>query len=184
MSSYVPPHLRGKTTTTATATAAAAAASLSKGTMASFTTSRPASRQAVQVPTDSVEEFPTLRVEKRGDQKEKKTAWSQSAGRNFAELARSWAVQQKEEEEERKRQAKERLTAEQQEREREKKERAYFRVVDPTKILYGSSHARKEAVYDLGGDQEEMVEEVYEEDPEPEQVIEDVSYRRSKHDLY
>lgn len=148
--------------------------------MASLTRSTEKRSHSKVVPT--TDEFPSLG--QVSQTQEKKSAWGQAANQRFSDLARSWGVQQKEEEEERKRLAKERITAEQQEREREKKDRAYFRIVDPTKILYGGTTNRTSVVYDIGGDQEDMVEEVYEEEPEPDQVIEDIPYRRSKHDLY
>ena len=150
--------------------------------MASLTRSTlPSSR--MKVPTVSDEEFPGLNTQRMESHAvHKKSAWAPSGGPHFAEMARSWGVQQKEEEEERKRLAKERVTSEQQQRERENKERSYFRIVDPTRILYGGR--KSEVTYDLGGDQDELVAEVYDDEPEPEQVVEDVSYRRSKHELY
>jgi hypothetical protein len=180
MSSYVPPHLRKKSPAPASAPASAPAPPLRQGTMASL--SRAKGPSPVPVPTDTKEEFPGLKGQNAQDQ-EKKSAWGQVAGKRFADLARSWGVQQKEEEEERKRLARERITAEQKEREREEKERAYFRIVDPTKVLYGGE-VRPQMVYDLGGDQDDLVAEVEEEESDLDEEVEDVVYRRSKHDLY
>lgn len=149
--------------------------------MASLTRSE--ARPSHPVTTTSIEDFPDLKGQVGRAPVDKKSAWGQAAGQRFADLARSWGVQQKEEEEERKRMAKERITAEQKEREREEKERAYFRIVDPTKVLYGGN-VRPQVVYDLGGDQDELVSEVEEDESDVDQEAEDVVYRRSKHDLY
>jgi hypothetical protein len=145
--------------------------------MASLTRSSPSQ---APVPTNSADEFPEVKSQVGRASGDKKSVWGQATGQRFSDLARSWGVQQKEEEEERKRLAKERITAEQKEREREEKERAYFRIVDPTKVLYGGK-APPQTVYDLGGDQDSLVAE---EEEESDVEAEDVVYRRSKHDLY
>jgi len=209
MSSYTPPHLRNRapsafafapSASAPSVSAPSASAVLRQGTMASLTRSdvRPASRAP-----PPIEAFPDLKrkeapIHSSQDKKgawgkdagawgKDAGAWGQTAGQRFSDLARSWGTQQKEEEEERKRLAKERITAEQKEREREEKERAYFRIVDPTKALYGgkilANKNRFKADDELGGDHDELAHEVYEEESESDQDAEDVSYRRSKHDL-
>ena len=201
MSSYTPPHLRNRAPSAFAPSVSAPSASapsassavLRQGTMASLTRSdvRPASRAP-----PPIEAFPDLKrkeapihpsQDKKGAWGKDAGAWGQAAGQRFSDLARSWGTQQKEEEEERKRLAKERITTEQKEREREEKERAYFRIVDPTKALYGrkilANKNRFKADDELGGDHDELAHEVYEEESESDQEAEDVSYRRSKHDL-
>jgi hypothetical protein len=99
------------------------------------------------LPSES--EFPSMVG--AGSKKNGSGAWGSE--KRFADLARSWGVQQKEEEEERKRLAKQKATEEMIRREREEKERTFYRVglARATQLIYRENREEDDGVYDLGG---------------------------------
>jgi hypothetical protein len=79
-------------------------------------------------------------------------AWGSE--KRFADLARSWGVQQKETEEERKRLMKQRVTEDMLRQEREEKDRAFYHIglAKATQLIYRDNRGDEEAgLYDLGG---------------------------------
>jgi len=186
MSTYIPPHLRNRSTP---APAPAPAPSpLSSSTMASFTKSRKPS----SVTAPQSHDFPSL---SKGESiREKKSVWSQSANKSFAELAHTWGVTQREQEEQERQMAKERMTKAQLKKEEKEKERSYYRVhmIDSTRLIYESQNSEKEyqdtqrhqAEYDV---EDEDMTATYENDNEEEDKREmdsDWNHRRHRNELY
>ena len=137
-------------------------------------------------------EFPTLGSSEAGSGS-KSGAWG--SGKRFADLARSWGVEQKEKEEENKRLAKQKATEERLRREQEEKERAFYRVglARATQLIYKGGRGDEDAgLYDLGGakpvEREIVVDDSDLYDPEEEEArrIEtgDWNSRKSRHDMY
>lgn len=182
MSRYVPPHLRGR--------------EAERGTEEKPV--RPVKNQP-RAPEEG--EFPTLGSSEAGGSSgssgssgSKSGAWG--SGKRFADLARSWGVEQKEKEEENKRLAKQKATEERLRREQEEKERAFYRVglARATQLIYRGGRGDEEdaGLYDLGGakpvEREIVVDDSDLYDPEEEDTrrIEtgDWNSRKSRHDLY
>lgn len=182
MSRYVPPQQRGGITSPPPA---------ASGLSASSGRGRPG-RGA----PPSQEEFPSLAPRAPSTS----SAWSASSSSRFADLARTWGIQQREQDEEKKRVAKQRMTEEALKREQDEKDRAFYRVglAQASQMIYrgSSGQAEEEASrYDLGGgkavvldDMDSDEEEMYA--PEEEERsgsgirVVDGEYRKSRHDLY
>jgi len=118
-------------------------------------------------------------------------AWGSE--KRFADLARSWGVQQKETEEERKRLMKQRVTEDMIRQEREEKDRAFYRIglAKATQLIYRDNHGDEEAgLYDLGGAKpvDKDVEALDDSDMyvPPEEETDDNwnAPRKSRYDLY
>ena len=181
MSRYVPPQQRGGITSPPPASSGLSASS-----------GRVASRR-VAPPVQ--EEFPSLAPRAPSTS----SAWSASSSSRFADLARTWGVQQREQEEEKKRLAKQRMTEEALKREQDEKDRAFYRVglAQASQMIYRGSSGQAEedaSRYDLGGGKAVVLDDMDSEEemyvPEEEERsgggirVVDGEYRKSRHDLY
>ncbi len=119
-----------------------------------------------------------------------------ASGKPFADLARSWGVEQKEKEEEQKRLTKQKATEERMRREQEEKERSFYRVdlARATQLIYRENQEEEEGLYDLGGAKPVEREELEDDEstmylPEEEAMKGDggcdwAPTRKSRYDLY
>lgn len=186
MSRYVPPQQRGGITSPPPASSGLSASS---GRVASRRFAPP-----VQ------EEFPSLAPQApRATTASATSAWSASSSSRFADLARTWGVQQREQEEEKKHLAKQRMTEEILKREQNEKDRAFYRVglAQASQMIYRGSSGQAEedaSRYDLGGGKAVVLDDMDSEEemyvPEEEERsgggirAVDGEYRKSRHDLY
>ena len=179
MSQYIPPHLRVKKNVQAVPT--------------QTVTNSHSKKNTVLPVSDS--DFPSLTPTKMNMNhvQSSKNTWNTNTGKRFSDMARSWAIEQKEEEEKQKHLAKEKQTEAKQRKEMEEKEKALYRVglVNTTRLINGIS-TNDDVKYNLGGDYDTLSDKddtfLYEDDDDvEEEVIDpdmDLNYRRNKNDLY
>lgn len=185
MSQYIPPHLRNRSSSVPSVSGPPLPPRGSS-TMASLTVTN---RSSVTSIPPVVSDFPSLAPSKTVNS----SPWSNGT-KSFADLARNWAAEQKEQEEKEKLQAKERMTQAQLEKEKEEKERTFYRVsaVNATRLIYGVPQNEKkgqknnryeEDEDDLGSTAEDDLS--YDDEEEDTRDADaDWNYRRHRNDLY
>lgn len=192
MSQYVPPHLRNRSSSSSVPSVSGPPLPSrgSSSTMASLTRSNTSSVSSRSAPPAG-SDFPALALPPKD--RNSSSPWSNGT-KSFADLARTWAVEQKEKEEKEKIQAKERMTQAQLEKEKEEKERAFYRidVVDSTRLIYGMSQNKNDRQPKSRYEEDEEDTRVngeddlsYEDDEEEARELnDDWNYRRNRNELY